>query len=75
MYSNSYNRKHLEGELVESSERNSEVKRKYDKEYTEKDYKAAIEKSMIAITCGLVLSLLVFILFICILSRLTKSTT
>lgn len=68
MYSNSYDRKHLEGELVESSEPNSEVERKYDDEYTEKDYKAAIEKSMIAITCFLALWLLVLILFLYIVS-------
>lgn len=70
-----YNRKHLEEGLVDNNGDNAEVERKYNKELTTRDYKAVVEKSMIVIVCGLMLTLMLMLIFIFIISIFSELET
>lgn len=66
-----YDRKRLEEGLVNNKGDNAEVERKYSEELTTRDYKAVVEKSMIVIVCGLMLTLMLMLIFIFIISFFT----
>ena len=70
-----YNRKHLEEGLVDNNGDDAEVERNYSKELTTRDYKAVVEKSMIVIVCGLMLTLMLMLIFIFIISIFSEPET